>query len=89
MLTAIKPRMSDDAVESRTGKTWGSWFKILDAAGALKMTHREIAAHLSDQHKVGPWWTQMVAVNREPYVARIASDWLDWIVWFFGVMVGH
>ena len=65
MATAIKPRMSDDAVEAKTGKTWGRWFKLLDTAGAMKMTHQEIAAHLSDQHKVGPWWTQMVAVTYE------------------------
>lgn len=65
MPTAIKPRMSDETVKSRTGKDWGGWFKILDTAGALKMTHQEIAAHLSDKHKVGPWWTQMVAVTYE------------------------
>ena len=66
MATAsIKPRMSDDAVESKTGKTWSRWFKHLDAAGAKKMTHQEIAAHLSDKHGVRPWWTQMIAVTYE------------------------
>jgi uncharacterized protein YndB with AHSA1/START domain len=65
MATSIKPRMSDDAVESKTGKTWGRWFKHLDAAGAKKMTHQEIAAHLSEKHGVRPWWTQMVAVTYE------------------------
>jgi uncharacterized protein YndB with AHSA1/START domain len=62
---AIKPRMSDEAVESKTGKTWSRWFKHLDAAGARKMTHQEIAAHLSDKHDVRPWWTQMIAVTYE------------------------
>lgn len=60
-----KPRMSDEAVESKTGKTWSRWFKHLDAAGAKKMTHQEIAAHLSDKHDVRPWWTQMIAVTYE------------------------
>jgi uncharacterized protein YndB with AHSA1/START domain len=64
MTTSIKPRMSDEAVESRTGKTWAGWFKHLDAAGAKKMTHQEIAAHLSEDG-VEPWWTQMVAVTYE------------------------
>ena len=59
------PRMSDEAVESKTGKTWIRWFKHLDAAGAKKMSHQEIAAHLSTKHGVRPWWTQMVAVTYE------------------------
>lgn len=65
MPTATKPRMSDDAVQSKTGKTWAQWFKTLDAAGAKKMTHQEIAGHLSAKEGVGPWWTQMVAVTYE------------------------
>jgi uncharacterized protein YndB with AHSA1/START domain len=65
MSTSIKPRMSDDAVEAKTGKTWSRWFKHLDAAGAKKMTHQEIVAHLRDKHRVRPWWQQMVAVTYE------------------------
>lgn len=65
MPTSIKPRMSDEAVESKTGKTWSRWFKLLDAAGAKKMSHQEIAAHLSEKQGVPPWWTQMVAVTYE------------------------
>jgi len=65
MPTAINPRTSDEAVESKTGKTWSQWFKTLDAAGAKKMTHQEIAGHLSAKEGVGPWWTQMVAVTYE------------------------
>jgi len=57
--------MSDEAVESKTGKNWSRWFKHLDAAGAKKMTHQEIVAHLQDKHDVRPWWTQMVAVTYE------------------------
>ena len=59
------PRMSDDAVESRTGKTWSKWFKLLDDAGAKKMTHRDRVAWLNQKHGVGPWWQQMVAVTYE------------------------
>ena len=60
-----KPRMSDEAVEAKTGKTWSRWFKHLDAAGGKKMTHQEIVAHLRDKHDVRPWWQQMVAVTYE------------------------
>jgi uncharacterized protein YndB with AHSA1/START domain len=63
--TAAKPRMSDEAVEAKTGKTWSRWFKHLDAAGAKKMSHQEIVAHLVEKHDVRPWWTQMVAVTYE------------------------
>jgi uncharacterized protein YndB with AHSA1/START domain len=57
--------MSDEAVESKTGKNWSRWFKHLDAAGAKKMSHQEIVAHLHEKHGVRPWWTQMVAVTYE------------------------
>ncbi len=57
--------MSDEAVESKTGKTWSRWFKHLDAAGGKKMTHQEIVAHLRDKHDVRSWWQQMVAVTYE------------------------
>ena len=59
------PRMSDDAVKAKTGKTWSQWFKLLDDAGAKKMAHRERVALLHQKHGVGPWWQQMVAVTYE------------------------
>ncbi|MFZ3214651.1 MAG: DUF4287 domain-containing protein [Candidatus Acidiferrales bacterium] len=58
-------RMSDEAVKERTGKTWDEWFKILDNAGAKAWRHQDISAFLSKTHKVGPWWSQMVAVPYE------------------------
>jgi hypothetical protein len=58
-------RMSDEAVKESTGKTWPEWFKILDKAGAKKMRHQEISAYLKTEHKVGPWWCQMIAVPYE------------------------
>jgi len=59
------PRMSDAAVKAKTGKAWPEWLKILDAAGAKRMTHQEIVALLSRKHGVGPWWQQMVTVTYE------------------------
>ena len=58
-------RMSDEAVKERTGKTWSEWFKILDKAGAKKWRHQDISTYLAQTHKVGPWWSQMVAVPYE------------------------
>jgi len=36
------PRMSDAAVQAKTGKNWKEWFSLLDKAGARKLTHQEI-----------------------------------------------
>lgn len=57
--------VSSVAVRSRTGKTWDQWFALLDDAGAAKMTHKEIVAHLVKRHGVDPWWQQMVTVAYE------------------------
>lgn len=70
MATATKaaktaPRMSDEAVKTKTGKDWEGWFSILDRAGAQKMTHQEIATLLHNKHNVPAWWTQMVTVTYE------------------------
>ncbi len=63
--TKPAPRMSDEAVKTKTGKTWKEWFAILDKAGAKKMSHREIVNYLKAKQGVGPWWQQMVAVSYE------------------------
>jgi hypothetical protein len=58
-------RSSDEAVKAKTGKAWADWFKILDKAGAKKLTHQEIWKYLKEKQDVGPWWSQMVAVEYE------------------------
>ena len=63
--TSASPRMSDAAVQAKTGKTWPQWFAILDSAGAVTMSHQEIVAYLRDEHGVGPWWQQSVTVAYE------------------------
>lgn len=59
------PRMSDEAVQAKTGKTWDEWFSILNRAGGRKMSHQEIVKLLNSKHNVGPWWCQMVTVTYE------------------------
>jgi uncharacterized protein YndB with AHSA1/START domain len=56
--------MSDDAVRKQTGRTWAEWVRVLDAAGAAKMPHRDIAKHVSSLG-VPDWWCQMVTVGYE------------------------
>jgi uncharacterized protein YndB with AHSA1/START domain len=62
---AKAPRMSDEAVKAKTGKTWKEWFAILDQAGASRMSHQEIVKYLNTKQGVGPWWQQMVTVTYE------------------------
>jgi hypothetical protein len=57
--------VSDEAVKSRTGKGWKEWFALLNKIGARKMTHKDIAKHLYETHKIGGWWSQMVTVGYE------------------------
>jgi hypothetical protein len=57
--------ISDATVKARTGRSWSEWFAILDEAGAVKRGHKGIVALLSEHHRVGPWWRQMVTVAYE------------------------
>jgi uncharacterized protein YndB with AHSA1/START domain len=58
------PDISDEAVRARTGRSWKSWFTLLDKAGGRKMTHQEIVA-VAARNGAGPWWRQMITVNYE------------------------
>lgn len=64
-LPMSKARMSDAAVEKRTGKIWQQWFTILDRAGAKKKSHKEISEYLYDKLHVPRWWSQMIALTYE------------------------
>jgi uncharacterized protein YndB with AHSA1/START domain len=57
--------VSDEAVKAKTGKDWGEWLSVLDAAGAQIMSHKQIVAVLVEQHQVPDWWCQMVTVGYE------------------------
>jgi len=57
--------ISDSAVFKATGRTWAEWIRLLDRAGARKMVHRDIAAHLHRREKLSSWWSQMVTVGYE------------------------
>ena len=65
MATKSVPRMSDDAVKAKTGKTWKEWFAILDGAGAKELNHQEIVKYLHEKQGVGSWWQQMITVTYE------------------------
>ena len=62
---APEAKISDEAVETRTGKSWAQWFRILDRWGAAKKGHKAAAAWLHDERDLPPWWAQMVTVRYE------------------------
>ena len=57
--------MSDQAVETRTGRDWSGWVAALDRAGATSKPHKEIARLLVDEHELSGWWAQTVTVGYE------------------------
>jgi hypothetical protein len=42
-MPAASRKISDEAVAKATGKDWGQWFALLNAAGAAELSHRGIA----------------------------------------------
>lgn len=58
--------MSNDAVEAKTGKDWAAWVAALDEAGALALTHTEIARLVGKKWPdIGGWWAQGVTGGYE------------------------
>ena len=60
-----KTPVSDDSVKRATGRDWAEWRRVLDAAGASKMDHADIARMVHDRFDGGDWWSQMVTVGYE------------------------
>jgi hypothetical protein len=56
---------TDANLRQNTGKGWQEWFRILDARGAKKRKHGEIATYLQDEHGVPGWWAQAITVGYE------------------------
>ncbi len=58
-------QVSDEAMRRATGKSHAEWFALLDAWGATRHMHTEIAQWLSQSQGVPGWWTQSVTVAYE------------------------
>ncbi len=67
--------MSDEAVRAKTGRTWRQWVRQLDAIGAVRMPHREIAKHLNESNEISGWWAtrRMNAVGKMPPLSESPS----------------
>ena len=60
-----EPTMSEASILKGTGRSWDEWFRVLDAWGASKRTHTEIARHVHETLGVDGWWSQSVTVGYE------------------------
>jgi uncharacterized protein YndB with AHSA1/START domain len=58
-------KISDQAVQKATGKSWKQWVAALDRWNASSRSHKEIARHLASEHGVSAWWSQAVTVRYE------------------------
>ncbi|HSH46423.1 MAG TPA: SRPBCC domain-containing protein [Longimicrobiales bacterium] len=64
-------RISDEAVQEATGRTWSQWREWLDTQGAGDMPHRDIVALLRDTAGLeSRWWQQMVSNTYEHLTGR-------------------
>jgi uncharacterized protein YndB with AHSA1/START domain len=73
-MTKRAARISDDAVQEATGRTWADWFDTLDREGAGSKTHKEIAALLHAEGYIeSGCWCQEVTVEYERARGRRAG----------------
>jgi hypothetical protein len=56
---------TDATIQAKTGCNWAKWVYVLDKAGAMNMTHTEVAELVHTKWKVPGWWTQAVTVGYE------------------------
>ena len=57
--------MRDEAVREKTDRDWKGWVRVLDAADASALSHKEIAKLLRERHGLPSWWSQTVTVGYE------------------------
>jgi uncharacterized protein YndB with AHSA1/START domain len=65
MMDAIN-KITSEAVQKATGKTWDAWLALLDGDGAARLDHKGIVRLLTDKHGVSSgWWQQEITVGYE------------------------
>ncbi|OJT24662.1 hypothetical protein BO221_14490 [Archangium sp. Cb G35] len=60
----ITERVTDSAVKDATGRDWKGWMRVLDAARAGELSHKQLVAHLAREVE-SSWWQQSIAVAYE------------------------
>jgi len=66
--------MNIESIEKATNKPWEQWVSELDASGARKLSHKELARILYDQldGKIDNhgWWAQGITVAYEQHIGK-------------------
>ncbi len=57
--------IKEESVRKATDRSWADWVKALDALGAEKMVHRDIASEIRNRWDISEWWIQTVTVGYE------------------------
>lgn len=70
MSTEIIGRVPSVSVQKHTGKNWDQWIRLLNQAGAVNLSHKEIVSFLVKKYKLGPWWSQGVTTGYEIAIGR-------------------
>jgi hypothetical protein len=67
------PRLhvNDEAVRSKTGKTWHEWFDILSSGSTKSMSHQDMATFLDRQYGLSDWWCQIILNAFEQHTGTI------------------
>jgi hypothetical protein len=65
----VAERLSPEAIEVGTGRSWDDWLAFFDSIGAAELTHQEIVAAASGCG-APPWWRQMLTVRYEQHIGR-------------------
>lgn len=72
-----KIKISAEAVQDATGRSWIEWFLLLDSGNAYELDHRGIVTFL-ENHIDSAWWRQTVAVEYEKiYGMRTTGETAD------------
>lgn len=58
-------KVSDERLKAATGRVRAEWHALLDAAGAARWKHPEIARWLYETQGVDGWWAQGITVGYE------------------------
>jgi len=60
--------LSDDDVQTKTGRDWPSWFEEIDGWDGPYFDHTELVFWLTEEFGLSNWWASAVAERYE--VAR-------------------
>lgn len=67
---SMDEKISDEAVEKATGKSWDTWHHLLKQAEVDDWNHKEIVTYLRTQHNITHWWAQTITVNYEQFIGK-------------------